>query len=186
MDIEIIVSVVIIIVRLLLPLTILRWPLGGTIACIIADTFDHYALRAAGFGLFSGGHYQVLDKILDTWYLCFLLIVMLRWKNPLARRTGIVLFVVRFVGFAVFEISGWRPVFVIFPNVVEYFFLLWTIILKWFPRFRLTRRRLAIILVLVTIPKLYQELMMHVVYVDQKFSLLNHFQSFGTWIQRQF
>ena len=90
--------------RLLVPLTILRWPLWGGLAAIVADACDILILQQFGF---SGVDYQRIDKPLDIYYLTFEAIVAQRWA-PLLRWTATALFVWRIIGFALFEATGAR------------------------------------------------------------------------------
>jgi hypothetical protein len=181
MSTETLVSVLVIAVRLAVPLSIVRWPLAGAIASIIADTFDHSFLQRYGFGLFEGDAYQHLDKLLDTWYLCFLALAIARWANPLARRVGYFLFGWRVIGFLAFEFTGVRQFLVFFPNALENFFLLWVVITKFSPDFALTRRRLVMLLTVAVIPKVYTEAMMHWVYPDQAHSWLIPWPRLRAW-----
>jgi len=161
---ELAISILVITVRTVLPFTILRWPLGGVVLCMIADGLDWKLFELFGFGLFGNGHYQQLDKLLDLWYLFFAFIIVHRWSDALARRTGKILFLWRFVGFAIFEITHVRWLLVLAPNIFEFFYLFWTITLKWFSRFQLTPKRLAVILLVIGLPKIWQEMIMHWLY----------------------
>jgi hypothetical protein len=167
------------IIRILVPFSIVRWPLAGAIFCIIADTYDHTVFRTTGFGPFGSEHYQQWDKLLDTWYLLMLFAVSLQWTNALARRTCAILFLWRLTGVIILERTGWRPVLVFAPNMIENFYLFWTMSMKWFP-FRLTPKRLVLALLALGLPKLYQEASMHWLAPDQPLStplvkLFNHF-----------
>lgn len=164
MDRGILISLIVIAVRLAAPLTLLRWPLGGIVVATVADTFDHPIAHYFGWGLYGNGHYQFLDKALDTWYLCFLFMIARRWTDARARKTATWLFYWRLAGVTFFESTGWEQALVFAPNIFEHFATLWLIVLKWFPSFRLTTRRLAIILVAIGIPKVLWELSMHWLY----------------------
>lgn len=58
---------VVTIIRLVAPLTILRWPLGGVLVSILADALDQNILRL--FGIYTFDDYQKWDKALDIYYL---------------------------------------------------------------------------------------------------------------------
>ena len=47
---------VVTIVRLIVPVFILRWPLGGLIASVVADTLDVVLIAAIRSGMFEGLH----------------------------------------------------------------------------------------------------------------------------------
>ena len=140
--------------------------MAGAIACITpTPTTTPFPLNRIWFR--PAVNNQKWDKLLDTWYLCFLFAASRRWTSALARRTVAVLLAWRLVGVAIFEATGWRQVLVLTPNIFENFYLFWAMALKWFP-FRLTGRRLALILIAVGIPKLYQEAAMHWLAPDQQ------------------
>ena len=67
------------------------------------------------------------------------------------------------VGVILFEITGWRPVLFIFPNLFEHWFLFYLFRNWLFPGVRLDSwRRIATWLVILYIPKLGQEYLLHV------------------------
>lgn len=149
---------IVILVRLLVPLSILRWPLAGGLASMLADAIDVVLIEIIGLGGFD--HYAALDKGLDMYYLSFEAIVSLHWE-PLARGTSVALFAYRAAGFAAFEGTQMRVLLLIFPNVFENFYLVYLAIRKIAPAWRLTPPRLALVLALVTIPKVGQEYLLH-------------------------
>jgi len=168
-------SLLVILFRLVVPFSIFRWPLGGAVAAMVADASDVMIAQRFGYGyldMFGANTYHNIDKILDIYYLFFELIVASRWTNIYARRTATVLFVWRAAGAALFEVTRVRWLFLAAPNIFENFYLAWTIILKWFRRFKFTTYKLIIILLLVGIPKIVQEYLMHYVYVDQTWNFL--------------
>ena len=54
-------SIIVIGYRLLVPVSILVWPLGGFIASMLADASDADVLEKTGWGLFANGSYQYWD-----------------------------------------------------------------------------------------------------------------------------
>ena len=129
------------------------------------DTFDVTLVDIWGGRHGFGGEaidYHHLDKVLDIYYLAFAFVVSLRWKNPLARRTSIILFCYRFVGVALFLLTGWRTLLLIFPNIFEYFFIFYLITQRFFPRFRLEKiSHLVIVLLIVGLPQVFREYVYH-------------------------
>ena len=105
-------AIIVIIIRLLIPLTILRWRITGAIASMLMDAIDVVLVdvlatafnEPGGFG----DRYQLVDKWLDMYYLAFELYVSLSWSNVLARNTSIFLFVFRLVGLIAFEATHIR------------------------------------------------------------------------------
>ncbi len=160
-------QVIVLLLRLLVPFTILRWPLAGTILAILADSSDVLVFDYFDYGFLSGIQYHVLDKIFDMWQLFFEFLVVRSWMDVLARKTGMILFGWRALGFLVFIIFGLREAFFLAPNIFEYFFLAMLVIWKFNKKFELKKKSLIIILLIIGIPSLIKEYLMHVKYVDQ-------------------
>lgn len=154
--------VIVILYRLLMSLPILKWPLAGGILAIVADNFDIVVISA--FHLADVSFYNPLDKTLDMVYLAFELYVSLRWKNQLAKRVSIILFIWRLVGFGLYELTHVRWLLIIFPNLFENFFILY---LAWVKIARkdpfTTMKAMSMLLLIALIPKLAQEYMLHVI-----------------------
>lgn len=148
---------IVVAVRMIVPLTIFRWPLWGGVAALAADACDILILQQFGF---SGVDYQRIDKPLDVYYLAFEAIVAQRWA-PLPRWTASALFAWRIAGFVLFEVTGARPLFLIFPNLFELFYLFVLAAMRWAPSYALTPRRIAPWLGVLLVPKLAQEYALH-------------------------
>jgi len=156
--------VVVFAIRLLVPLTILRWPLGGSIASLIVDALDTNIVKPFGVEI---PNYTLTDKYLDTYYLTIELLVSLYWVNSLARNTSIVLYVWRLLGLLAFQFTQGEYWLFIAPNLFENFFLFFVImqVLKkeTTERFWLSsKKRLLITLFLLWLPKIPQEVILHV------------------------
>lgn len=152
-------TLLIVLIRLIVPLTIFRWPLAGGLLALLADALLD-AVLASFIDLGGLWDYYRLDKYLDTYYLTIALIVAQRWE-PLPRWTATALFAYRLIGVALFEATGIRPFLLLFPNLFEHFFLFYAVLLRFFPRYDLTERRLAMWLVILLIPKMAQEFVLH-------------------------
>lgn len=176
-----IVGIIVLALRLVVPLSILRWPLAGMLLSILADAVDVMIFDKFGGG-FWGDNYHEADKILDIYYLFFGFIVVHRWHDVLARRTAKILFLWRFVGFVAFELTGFRPAFFLAPAIFENFYLIWLVILKFVPQFRLTPLRLAVLLLVAGIPKIAQEYVMHFKYPDQTWHFIR--SNFFWWLYK--
>ena len=141
-------SIIVIIIRILVPFTILRWALLGGILAMLADAADVMIMEKFGWGYFGNNAYHAFDKFFDTYYLFFEFLVARRWTNVLARRTGMILFTWRFAGFTLFEITKIRPLFFLAPNIFEHFYLFWTSMLRFFPQFQLKNKKKLFIILL--------------------------------------
>jgi len=155
-------ALVIVTIRLLVPLTILRWPFWGAVASIVADASDIVIItllqRHAGFP--DVWSYHQFDKYLDTYYLTIQLIVAQRWPD-LPRWTASALYVHRLIGVVLFEITGIRLFLFLFPALLDFFFLFYAFIRQYVPDYELTPRRLFIWLGILLVPKLIQEYIIH-------------------------
>lgn len=108
-------------------------------------------------------NYVILDKLLDIYYLAIEAYVLLKWKSVLAKKVGLGLFALRSIGVILFELTGKEFVLFIFPNIFENFFIFYVAV-----RFLLRKEpKLAaaviwVSLMVVAVPKLIQEYIMHV------------------------
>lgn len=155
-------QLVVIGLRLVVPLLILKRPLAGGIIVMLLDALDVVIVEWFGPGG-MGDHYHSIDKVLDLYYLGLEAWVALSWTERLPRLTAISLFVYRVAGVIVFELTNWRPALFLFPNLFEHWFLFALVRNKWFPNLRLDSwGRIALWLVILYIPKLGQEYLLHV------------------------
>ena len=154
-------ELIIIGLRLVVPLSIFRYPLAGGIAAMLLDGADVILIELIPGGSF-GGHYHVLDKVLDSYYLGIELIVALRWKNPYAKWPAVALFVYRAIGVVLFEITQRRIMLFVVPNLFENWWLYVVIVEQFWPRLAPhSVKSTAIPLVLLLIPKMGQEYLLH-------------------------
>lgn len=168
-------QLVVIALRVLAPVFILRWPLAGTVACLLLDAGDVIIVEWFGPGG-MGAHYHSIDKVLDLYYLGIAAYVATRWELRVPRLLALGLFTWRVVGVALFELIGWRPLLFFFPNLFENWFLFCLVVWKWFPGVDLSRWRTSLIwLAVLLVPKMAQEYLLHVVQAQP-----------WSWIKRTF
>ncbi len=149
-------------VRFLLPLAIPRYPLIGILGCMIVDAVDQLV-----FQLFTNlplEGYQGYDKSLDIYYLTIAYISTLRnWPNLFAFKLGRILLYHRLAGVALFGLTLYRPLLLIFANVFEYFFIFYEATRLQRDPNRLTEWELigaaAFILIVIKLP---QEFWIHI------------------------
>lgn len=111
----------ILLLRLLVPLTILRWPLLGGFLAIGADGLDWLLFQTSPFADYN--FYQKLDKVLDVYYLALeAYVVSNLWAGNILR-IGLSLFAYRFIGIVIFLITSERFFLFFFPNLFESFYL---------------------------------------------------------------
>jgi hypothetical protein len=157
---------IVIAIRILVPLTILRWPIGGVLASLVVDALDVVMVdvlaRALGEPLEFGDLYAQLDKWLDTWYLALAAVMAWRWPEVRLRNVVLALFAWRLIGVILFEVTAGRDLLVVFPNLFENVYLYVVIVRRYAPRFLpRTWPQIALLLVLLWIPKLAQEWVLH-------------------------
>lgn len=151
-------TLLIIALRLLLPLTILRWPLAGGILALTLDALD--IVFASLIDLGGLWQYHNLDKYLDTYYLALEAIVAQRWL-PIPRTAATLLFFYRLTGVVLFEVTNIRLFLFFFPALFENFFLFYAALLRFAPDYELTLRRLGFWLTILLVPKMFQEYVLH-------------------------
>lgn len=155
-------QIVIILLRVIVPLIILRRPLAGGIIAMVLDALDVVLVELISEGG-MGDHYSAIDKGLDTWYLGLEAWVAWHWTERIPRLIAVWLFAWRLIGVILFEITNQRWLLFAFPNLFEHWYLFVLIVWRWFPGVRLdTWRRAFIWLVVLYIPKLGQEYLLHV------------------------
>lgn len=154
-------QVAVILLRLVVPLLILRWPLAGGILAMLLDGADVILVDLFGPGG-MGPFYHAIDKYLDLYYLGLELLVSLRWVERLPRLASVALYAYRLIGVIAFELTGVRLLLVFFPNLFENWFIFYLVRCHFFPRLRLdTWPRLLAALGLLYIPKFFQEYILH-------------------------
>jgi hypothetical protein len=151
--------------RLLLPLSIPRYPLFGILSCLVLDSADQTIMQAFGIEL---ANYQGYDKALDVYYLSLAYLASMRnWENVAAFQVGRVLFYLRLLGVFVFELTGLRILLPIFPNAFEPFFIYYELVRRKGDPLSLTRGALfAVVAVLWLLVKLPHEWWIHVARLD--------------------
>ena len=155
-------QVVIIAMRLIIPLIILKRPLAGGIIAMILDGLDVVLVEFISSGG-MGDQYQSIDKLLDMYYLSLEAWIAWTWTEDIPRLTALALFAWRAVGVVLFELIGWRPLLLLFPNLFEHWYLFVSICWRWFPKIDLTIWRSTWPwLIVLLIPKLGQEYLLHV------------------------
>lgn len=151
---------VIVFLRLILPLMIIRRPLFGGIISMVADALDVVLITALNMGDFN--NYHLIDKYLDMYYITLECYVSFFWKNSLAKKTSILLFIYRGTGFILFELTKIRLILFIFPNLFENFYLFYLGYKKLLKKDPVKSiRGLAVILTILLIPKMVQEYVLH-------------------------
>lgn len=157
------------VIRLLVPLLIFRWPFFGYVGAMLADALgDCMLVDLMGGSFGSGANYHIFDKWLDFYMITIAVIAALRFVK-IEKLTSIILYLIRAIGIIFFEITQLHIFLVIFPNVFEFFFVFITFTKKFWKKFRLTKKNLWVVMTVLTVPKLILELLFHYLNVDQFF-----------------
>ena len=152
-------ELIVVTIRSLSALPVLRWAFIGAVIAIVVDLSDLFII--GNLHLDGVRNYQNLDKILDLAYMITFLFVVSKWSPGWEKRIGIVLFAYRMVGLLIFELTSYRIILFIFPNVFETWFLFVTG-KKLFSRHSFTSLKSALAwLQLAIIIKLIQEYILH-------------------------
>jgi len=157
--------------RLLIPLTILRWPIIGVLASMYLDLqdFNYFTIRTEQ----DMANYQAWDKIMDIYYLAIAFYTSLSWKETLARKLSIFFFSLRAFGVLVLLFVHSRELLLFFPNIFENFFLFYLLFKTFTNNARLFDNVPATIVILVSIiiPKTIAEYYLHVLLSPPIFNL---------------
>ena len=151
-------EIIIAVYRVLGSLPVLFFPFPGAILAMLVDNFDVLLKGTLDEGGVSD--YHAFDKWLDLVYMVTFLIVALRWQGA-ARNIAVGLFVYRLIGVVLFEVTNIRLFLFFFPALFENFFLFYAVLLRFFPDYDLTPRRLGYWLAILLVPKMVQEYVLH-------------------------
>lgn len=113
------VLVVIEIGRITLPLLIFSHPVVALGASLIFDSLDGQLFYEAGF---RWKIYNTVDKLLDYWWYCFILLFFIQTPDF---SIAFVLFSYRSVGQILGIIKQNEKIYTWFPNLLEWYFLLY-------------------------------------------------------------
>lgn len=149
-------------------LIVLRWPLAGALATIVADLLDIVVMNYVDLGGAGIRDYHVFDKWTDLFALAAFLAVALRWKGR-DRALAVGLFAARLVGVGLFEGTGWRGALILLPNLFETWFLYVCMRNAWMAHAG-SGPRAAMLLGLVAF-KMIQEVVLHGLQVLDRYNL---------------
>ncbi|SFC52838.1 hypothetical protein SAMN04487968_107182 [Nocardioides terrae] len=167
------VFIVVVAARLLVPLTIPRWPLPGIVASLVLDAVDHSVFQAFGY---DPPEYQSYDKAMDVYYLAVAYLATLRnWRTLPAVEIGRFLYFYRLVGVVAFELAQVRALLLVFANTFEYFFIAYEVVrTRWDPQRSGWRTWLWVAAVIWIGVKLPQEWWIHIAQLDFTDAVTDH------------
>src|SRR5687768_2103797 len=144
----------VVLIRLVVPFLILRFPLTGVLACIALDFLDFSVIGDKSW-------YQVVDKSLDLYYLSFCAFMVLRWRDSVAKAIAFGAYAWWLLGVIILIATESQNVLLFFPNLFEVFFIFYLLFIYFAKTSQLPRRVLLLIMASLTVPKLVQEYALH-------------------------
>ena len=154
----------IILLKILVPFSMLKFPLFGLWGNYFLDVVDGDILLSLGL---TDQTYQFIDKLADLVSYIFMLILGLRWS---IKRTILVLFIYRFIGQILFFMTGNELVFLYFQNFLEPLMMIYALILfkqKLEKRtFEVYKKYFFLIWAIVLIYKIWNEWYLHFANID--------------------
>jgi hypothetical protein len=157
---------VVVLVRLIAPLFIFRFPLPAIVVCLVVDAADQTIFQQ--FTDLDLTSYQGYDKALDVFYLTIAYISTFRnWSHPAGLAVAAFLWYYRLIGVTLFELTDWRPLLLIFPNTFEYFFIFFEIVRTKWNSARLSTKQVVLAAAAIWVfIKLPQEYWIHIAQLD--------------------
>jgi hypothetical protein len=150
-------AMIVLALRLLAPLLILRFPLVGVLISASIDVADYSFMG-------NIAEYQLLDKLLDTYYLSLAALTVIRWKDGWAKKIALGAYAWRVLGIILILLLDQRWLLMAFPNFFEplfVFYLLYTYLSKT-SRLFTSGWVVATVVTTLLIPKLVQEYILHI------------------------
>ncbi|HPB45958.1 MAG: hypothetical protein M9952_12105 [Microthrixaceae bacterium] len=160
------IMVTVVVLRLVVPLFIPKFPLPAIVLALIIDGVDQTIFQIFTDSDLPG--YQSYDKALDVYYLAIAYLSTMRnWREPVAFDIARFLFLFRLVGVAFFEATQWRWILMVFPNTFEYYFIAYEAIrTRWNPFVLKSRQVAGLAAAIWVFIKLPQEWWIHVAQFD--------------------
>ncbi len=154
--------------RIVVPLFILRFPLPAILASLVIDAADQTIFQNWTDIDLDKLNYQGYDKALDIFYLTVAYISTFRnWRHAFAIAVAAFLWYYRLVGVALFELTEWRSLLILFPNTFEYFFIFMALVRIRWDATRLSKKQVLLaagaIWVFIKLP---QEYWIHIAQLD--------------------
>ncbi len=112
---------IVLLLRAAVPFSILRYPLGGFVACLMVDGLHAPIAYLVNqhVSAYTGGvtDYHLIDKSLDLYFLAFAVRASRNWQDDLNSKAVFWLWMYRLVGVIVYSITGLRYVLLFFPKL---------------------------------------------------------------------
>ncbi len=157
-------QVIIILLKVLIPASMLKFPLFGLWGNYFLDVADGDILLSLGM---SDAIYQIIDKSMDFISYIFMLVLGWRWS---IRKVVVVLFIYRSIGQILYFALGNELIFFYFQNFLEPLMMIYALILfkqKDEKKTYLTyKKHIILIWAIVLIYKIWNEWYLHFANID--------------------
>lgn len=150
------------IVRLIVPLSIFKFPKLGILFSILTDLYDWKFVHVTNDAELA--FYQNWDKTMDIYYLVIIFLVIFKFKDKIFKKTALFLFIYRIAGLVFFYLTHNRSFLLYFPNVFENFVIFYLVYI-WYSKDQIlfkSKKVLLVVLSALLLPKLIHEYLMHV------------------------
>lgn len=155
---------IIILLKLLVPASMLIFPLFGLWGNYFLDVVDGDILLSLGM---SDSTYQLIDKSMDLISYIFMLILGLRWS---IRKIVIILFTYRIIGQILYFITGNELIFFYFQNFLEPLMMIYALILfkqkDEKKTYHTYKKHIILVWAIVLIYKIWNEWYLHFANID--------------------
>lgn len=147
--------------RVLAPLTVLRWPLPGVLLSMAIDVYDWNFFDITSYD--DNSVYQNWDRVMDMYFWFVTLFMVRRWEDTTAKYLAFILFAFRMIGQILFFLTQDRSFLFFFPNFYDNFLVMYLGYVLIFKRTRLLTsiRDVVVVFSLLMIPKIIHEYFLH-------------------------
>lgn len=159
--------ILVILIRVLSSFLVFWKPIEAIFLSFFLDIIDGTILAYYGW---KREEYHRIDKPLDFFHYVLLLIVAM---NTSVFFIALLLFIFRMIGHVLFEFSKDDRVFILFPNIFEYYLLLHLIFVKYIPDLSVNRWWILLLLIIF---KLCIEIFRHYFKFDWNMTIVDWYK----------
>ena len=153
------VFLILLVIRFILPFFIFCFPVATVLFSYFIDTVDGDLLES--FVGLQRKTYQKYDKLLDSWWLIFI-IVYIYFNNIPYSGWFLGLFLYRMIGVLLVMINGSEWLLFVFPNMFEMFFTIYLFFPQWLDCEVGSFRTFLPLFVIITVIALVKEYWLHI------------------------
>lgn len=147
-------------IRVIISIGMFWFPLEALLLSMLFDVIDSFFFAIANF---DKKKYHTWDKELD--YFHYLVLMLVIWKTPIFL-PALGLLVFRSIGHYIYKRTGEHKVFILFPNIYEYYVLAYFLIQEFDLGLGINSWQVWLILIVF---KLAQEIYVHIMPLNTAF-----------------